>query len=703
MIKLTSLFLCLSLLLGQITPVNATNTEQYVTFDVPIISNECPDQTSVVFYGYDGSYYLSIQDIAKLTRFEIFDEDEYAIWLMQGERIVSISKEDGSLLDCNYIEQGTIPIKYYDGQYLLEGIPMLTYLGATCNTPGDGYLHVMMPWITFWEALMPEYEDYCFDINGMYGGETSVKVTVICDIIAELMDTTDGGILPAGKDERYENALYAALDVDMNEYEGVQALTALENELLNSFLSSATVTQKYQEKYERLKNSNENGAELLGLAEEMFETSMDCFWEAERKSGIQNWQDAFSSGNTSKMAEAAAENSETLYRQASGKAGLNKLSSYQDFLEVVMLTADVVSTSNNLIKYDIVTRELLKNSLSDDILRSSGHTDLAWRTASSAVTNRLSTDANILIGTAYDKITEFALEELTDKGISELLATLSSKANVYYAITKMAFFIVFVAFDDMFEAYASDLVAIDTNEIHGDVLEILNSTQDKARDEGYSNKETLQQLQSLYTLYYRLIISFSQNFAISLDEFGGKNRDEWVEVFAGKTGGSYSNYAAAYLYMITNCTITPISDYSSNIDEYAELLRKYDPSVEVADDEHQNTEPTEYLSTSNNDFVTEIVESQTGLHCEWAVGGDFDDDGTDEIYALLCTSSSDYSNGQLWHFTSTENRCVFYIEEAEFEMICDIAKTIPDWLTVEIIDSVDNIDEFISDLERRYF
>ena len=45
----------------------------------------------------------------------------------------------------------------------------------------------------------------------------------------------------------------------------------------------------------------------------------------------------------------------------------------------------------------------------------------------------------------------------------------------------------------------------------------------------------------------------------------------------------------------------------------------------------------------------------------------------------------------------------FYIDEAEFEMICDVVKTIPDWLAAEIIDTVDNIDEFISDIERRYF
>lgn len=361
-------------------------------------------------------------------------------------------------------------------------------------------------------------------------------------------------------------------------------------------------------------------------------------------------------------------------------------------------------------EYDIATRELLEKALSTEMLKYSGHQNLVWGEAADSVSKRLSTDTNILIGTAYEGIRDFAIEKIQDEGISALLSLLTSNANVYKAIVDMAFFIVSVAFDDMFEAYASDLVAIDTNKIHGDVLEILNSIQAKAIEEEYSDKKTLEQLQNLYTLYYRLIISFSENFAESLDEFGGKNRNEWVNTFAGKTGGSYSNYAASYLYMITNCTITPISDYNSNISEYKDLLQMYAPSIEDANSEQTNTELTEPETSTDVFSITESVESRTGMHCEWAVSGDFDDDGSDEIYALLCTSSTNYSNGQLWHFTSTKNRCLFYIDEAEFEMICDIVKTIPDWLAVEVIDAVDGIDEFISevedfisDIERQYF
>ena len=705
--------MCAAFFIAQVPIASASDTEQYVSFSVPIISSECPDLTCVNFCKYDGTYYLSIRDIAKLARFKMLDENEQGIWLEQGARIVFIGKEDGSLLDCNYIEQGTIPIQYHDGEYMLEGIPMLTYLGATCSVTEKGYLQISTPWITYWEAIMPDYEDYCFDLETLYDG--AVDAHIICDIIADLLDISEGGILPAGKNERYESALYEMLEVDMNEYEGVQQLTAWKNTVTRDFISSEAMAAIYQDEFEhqqelakkkserqedeeKTQQSNEDGANFWGIAEELFEKSMDVFWEQERQNGIKNWQNAFSSGNTSKMAEAAAENSETLYRQAYAKAGLEKLSSYQDFLDVVMVTANVIGTANDLMEYDIETRELIKNALSSDVLKNAGYQNLAWNKASDSVSKRLSTDTNILIGSAYEGIRDFAIEEIADKGIPALGSLLTSNANVYYVIVKMSLSLASVAFDDLFKSYSSDLIAIDTNEIHRDVLQILNATEEKARSENYSNPKTLEQLQKLYMLYYRLIISFSDNFATSLKEFGGKNKDKWIANFAGKEGGSYCNYAAAYLYLITNCSVQPISEYSSEIDQCTDLFQKYDPT-----EEYSESVGISDIAENTSRSAAEIAKRVTGLHCEWAIEGDFDDDGSDEIYALVCNSSSDYSNGQLWHFTSTGNRCMFYIDEADFDMICGIIKKLPDWLSAEIIDTVDNIDEFISDIERRYF
>ena len=53
----------------------------------------------------------------------------------------------------------------------------------------------------------------------------------------------------------------------------------------------------------------------------------------------------------------------------------------------------------------------------------------------------------------------------------------------------------------------------------------------------------------------------------SVDEFGGKNKNEWVQYFSGTSGKSVSNYAAIYLYRITNCTIVPIVEYSGLNDD----------------------------------------------------------------------------------------------------------------------------------------
>lgn len=713
-INCTAIILCMAILFGQTLIASATDTGQYVSFDVPIISNECPELSFIRFYKYNGTYYLPVKDIIKLTRFKVLEEDEYTISLEQGERIISISKEDGHLLDCGCIDQEMVPIQYYNGEYMLEGIPMLTYLGATCTVTEKGYLNICVPWITYWEATMPNYEEYCFDINALYGSEASVKVSLICDIIADLMDVSEGGILPAGKSKRYQSALYETLKMDMNSYEGVQKLTAWKNAATDAFLSSETVTAIFQSEFERIQQtehvkstqqerdenslkSNQNGAEFYELAQEMLEESMDVFWEKERQGGIENWQNAFSDGNAAKMAEAAAENSEVLYHQAYAKSALKKMSGYQDFLDVVMVTANVIGTANDLMKCDIATRELLKDALSTEIIKNAGCQDLAWIKAVDSVSKSLSTDTNILIDSAYNEITNFAVERIVDEGVPALLSLLTSNANVYYVVTKMALFALSIVFDDLFQAYASDMVAIDTNEIHRDVLEILNATKEKARNEKFSNIKTLEQLKSLYTLYYRLILSFSDKFAASLKEFGGENKDEWIVNFAGKECGSYSNYAAEYLYMITNCSVQPILEYNSNVDKYKALFRQYDPTEEQADHQEESEE-----SESASRSAAEIAESITGLHCEWAVEGDFNNDSNDEIYALLCTSNSDHSNGQLWQFTSIKNRCIFYIEETEFETLCDIAQTIPDWLAVELIDAVDSIDEFISDIERYY-
>lgn len=50
------------------------------------------------------------------------------------------------------------------------------------------------------------------------------------------------------------------------------------------------------------------------------------------------------------------------------------------------------------------------------------------------------------------------------------------------------------------------------------------------------------------------------------------------------------------------------------------------------------TESSSDNESNETESIVETVESWTGLHCEWVASGDFDDDGSDEIYALVCIS-----------------------------------------------------------------
>ena len=92
------------------------------------------------------------------------------------------------------------------------------------------------------------------------------------------------------------------------------------------------------------------------------------------------------------------------------------------------------------------------------------------------------------------------------------------------------------------------------------------------------------------------------------------------------------------------------------------------------------------------------IEQKTGLHCVWYISGDFNEDGEEEAYAMVCESDSNYSDGELWYFTKSKEKCLFLFYEKEVKLFCDVAKYIPDWLVAKLIDSVNHIDEMLSEV-----
>lgn len=111
--------------------------------------------------------------------------------------------------------------------------------------------------------------------------------------------------------------------------------------------------------------------------------------------------------------------------------------------------------------------------------------------------------------------------------------------------------------------------------------------------------------------------------------------------------------------------------------------------------------------TEDNDVsdrgIEERIESETGLTCLWFVEGDFDKGENKEIYAFVCTSATDYSNGQLWYFTISKGYCLFYFGIEQAKLFYNVVKYMPNEMAVQLIDIMDNVDELIEDIKQRYF
>lgn len=532
-----------------------TNSEEIQEYIVPVISNEY-DSSDVTFYEYNGKYYLALGDIKEFTRFEL-NETDTTITLTQGLRELVIDKNTGHLMDSDLVDQGNIDLIQYNGKYLCEGIPMLMYLGAACTLKDDKALEVLMPSITIWESIMPDYLDYYFDIKKLYGGEENIKFSLACDIIADVLDGVSGHGLFADADTHLEDALYEILNVDMMKYESVQESNAEQNQDLNNFLSSEGVS------------SFLNGASsVTGEVGELLDYYAGFYLDGEILMNEIKWQRCYRAGDLEAASDFSMKINQQVYKQSSIKSNVNTANSIGDALKVGMVAFDTALTSYQLMQYDDDVRNLFHRTINEETFKYTGYNDISWNNISDKISRNFRDNESIIKSSALNNIVDFAAQEVTEKGVQKVLSGFTSKANIYAVATQFGSFIASLINYKTNQAFSADMNAIWLNTVQYDIAQLTSRMLLKERDEyRFSDKESLKKLKDMFTLYYRTIIAFSENMAMSVDEFGGKNKNEWVQYFSGTSGKSVSNYAAIYLYRITNCTIVPIVEYSGLNDD----------------------------------------------------------------------------------------------------------------------------------------
>ena len=577
--KLVSVVLCLVLLSNIAITVLAeeptNNVKDLITYRVPVISNEYTDKT-VTFYEYQEKYYLDIEDIKNFTRSTISETDSKIV-ITHGIRELEIDKSTGHLIDSTVYDQGVIPFLAYEGNYLCEGIPMLMYLGAACTIRDGVALEVLMPPITIWESIMPDYLDYYFNITELYGGEDNVKISLICDILSDVLDGVSGHGLFADGDTHLEDALFEILEIDMMKYASVQEAVAAKNQDINDFLSSDAVGTLL-----------EGGSNATDTVSEVLDYYADFYLETEILKNNIRWQHSYNVGDIDSASQLSKQINSQVYEQSSIKANLGTYENLADLLDLGMIAFDTAVTSYSLMKYDNDTKSLFARTINNETFNYVGYNEISWTNVSNRISNKLSSNEAIIASTAVENLTEYVAGELAEGGTIQALSAFTSKANIYVAATQIATFVSSLINRDLHEAYSADMNAIWLSAVQYDIARLTTQVLLKSgEEEKFLNVESIEKLKDMLTLYYRTTIAFSENIAVSIDEFGNKNKDEWIKYFSSTTDASVANYAAQYLYRITNCTIVPIVEFNTLEDVVlnSEWIENFESNFDIVSDE----------------------------------------------------------------------------------------------------------------------
>ena len=552
--RIVALFLCCSLLFNSVKIVDAAvpsiNTDDIQIYSVPVRSNECPDLENVTFYGYNEKYYLAIQDIADLARFEL-KEQETELILTQGVRKITIEKDTGHMTDINSIDQGEIDMLEYNGKWLCEGVPMLQYLGAECNLKDDKF-DILMPSFTIWESIMTNFTNYYVDMVELAGGEFSYRLQYFLDvfvnnILAPLLNSGTGHGFLAMEDDYYEAALYEILDVEINGYDNVQTAGADVKKKINDFISECL----------------EGGSLTYDAAYEMIDYYGKYYFDNMISELNALRQSNYRTGNSELISKLSSEIQDQTYKQSIMKMDMDTSKITKKFFDVGMVALDAAHTSYELMKYDDDTKNLFARAINDDVIKYAGNEEVEWKDTADKITRVLEDDMAIAEEAICDSISDYTSNTIQEQGIEYAISQFTTKAGLYAIAVQFSGLISSAIFHDEYEAFEADMNAIFLSVIQNDVLELASRMVTKMDDQALADNKFLVNLKDVFLMYYRTIIAFTENIIISTEEFSRKEgKKEALEYFE-----AVGNYAAGYLYNMTNCKIVPIVNYSELKDD----------------------------------------------------------------------------------------------------------------------------------------
>lgn len=520
------LMLALLLSLGAVpgTVANAAENSFQKT-KVPLNSNVVDDK-SLVLYEKDDVYYITIEDLCRLTR---------SSWEMAGSVIYVTNGIWGAEFDTRnqtfsdgYQKVNVSILEVSQNKYAVEAILFLNYFKALVLI-SDDTLYCTMPEFTGWEALAVDVEDTLMDIYQLYGGEGSVTFALTLDIIVDLMMgdlSTQEGYL--------KDAFMEALEVDLNDYEVVGEYKETSQGKLYEYLNS----KKGKEIIDALD-------ELMPIAEEPTKYFVSHHFNLLQKPVSDFLYNAKVAGEQI----VARQYEKQLFEIVENKKRANDATGLLfDGADYVLLFASVIADTAWQVDYIKATDSLVYNVMGQENMDYLGISadDNDWFT----IANQYDNVVEIASSELDEEIKKFYTNEIWWKLVEEANVSsavgLSDGATMFSVLLAQAI-IKHVPFSKQWvDAFESDRKAIYLAELQSNVNWVAKSTF-QALSSQRDSLELYQKYIQALQLYCRTSIAMYKNLQVMVDEFELGRRDYWINQFQEKI-----DKLAISLYQLTS-------------------------------------------------------------------------------------------------------------------------------------------------------
>ncbi len=583
------------------------------------LNSNVVDQDNILLHEYDGTIYISINDLCSLTRCKS-ELNGQVYTVKQGFWSVTFDfgrqqfSDGWQTVKMDLIHSGTY--------YLVPAIRFLTYFGANATIDRTSKtLYCYMTECTAWEAMSVDYKNTLINIYDLYGGENGVALSLTLDI---LMDYFLNGV-PNSED--YARSAYKeALSIELCDLNAIKEYQKASDDSLYDYLIS-----------DKGQDAAQYAADLIGdsalgveyLCESYYNTTMLKFADLVK--------DSYEAGFLDESAHYA-EQILNDFRKKNTISDIAK-STKTPLAQAALVLIQAALESAQQLKYVTSTNNLVYHVMGEENAHSLGlDTDSVWYRIANTYKDTSTTVKDTLLRSAMDYFRNQGWDKLNANhargtiDVNEIIYSFSKNCAVLFAKS-------FPPTRETIESIEADRNALYLSELQREVADIISKIDITA---DYENKVIYQKYIEAELLYCRVSIAMYQNLITTATAEGWKDRDDWCATFQKRI-----DLLAISLYQLT-----AIMD--DGIDGCLPLDVSADQFI------GKPLTETELLA---------ITESSAGRSMEKYVYTDMDHDGANELIGVCRDDMSLY---QTWYCSSDGKTCEMVHKNDKMLDLCKI-------------------------------